>query len=473
MPRQQLPPVGGDVTGLMPGVGEDVTALMGGSATPPGASSGAQTAEKPSTGRSLLDTFLEGAKGVVKSGLGVIEGGGEVIRSIPGVGPLLASGPEVTLPVSTKPSNTAQAVGKTVGDIGQFFIPGVGTGGRLVRGAKAAVLTAAQTGGDPMASGASGIITAALPGAGAARRAAGALDDSAEAMMARAMGPTKEATKVKAEKIVPEMIERGVRGSRPQMLAQAEAKLKDVGAKLGANIDTAGKLGVTVPSTPVRKAIEEAAESLAVFDASGVAKPIPGTERVLKRLAKLDEFVASLGDDIPIDKAVKVRRVWDQLVSKAGLYGQKVGASATDSAEAWATREAASAFRELINKGNLTREALNQEYAFWKGVRDVLKETERRTTGQQGGLSAGIASTVGAGVGAATGDSVMDRVQNAALGGIAGKNIIKLLNSPSWLTRVSVPMRSMLADALASGNAARIESAAKAILSATPAQVAQ
>lgn len=61
--------------------------------------------------------------GAGKSALGTIHGGGELIRKIPGVGPMLDRGPSVDLPVQLAPQGAAQQIGKVGGDIAQFMAP--------------------------------------------------------------------------------------------------------------------------------------------------------------------------------------------------------------------------------------------------------------------------------------------------------------------------------------------------------------
>lgn len=424
----------------------------------------------------VLTGLIKGAaKGAANTAIGL----GQIVHEIPGVSrvvdaiygtPGLSQASFPAARKAVEPTTTAQKIGYGAEQVGEFFTPtGVaGKLGKVVEVAKSVGLTQAQT-GSPAAAAASGAITAVLPGAGAAQRAATSLEAGAGKTVARALGPTKEWAKEQAKKLAPEMIERGVKGSRPQMLAQASAKTAELSKGIKNAIDSAAGEGVEVSGDVVRGAIQAAREALTAVDANGTARVIPGTETVVKRLEKLDSFVTALGPDIPIDKAAQIRRVWDQIVSKAGLYGQKATASSTDAATAWATREAANAMRGVINKGSVDLAALNQEYSFWKGLKDVLKETERRTQAQSSGLTSTVLAGTGATIGAASGNSVSDRVQNAVLGGLAGKQLIKLLQSPAWATRVSAPLKIMLSDALASGSAARIEAATKTILRAIPA----
>jgi hypothetical protein len=212
---------------------------------------------------------------------------------------------------------------------------------------------------------------------------------------------------------------------------------------------------------------------LKVPHAEGVATVIPGTEAVIGRLDKLDAFVADLGPAIPFDKAERVKQVWDRIVSRSGLYTNKATASATDNAAAWATREAAAPFRELLASGSPSLAKLNQEYRFWKGLRTVLHETTRRTQAQSGGLISAGMGGAGAIIGGLSGDSMTDRIEKAALGGLVGRQFIRVMQSPAWRTSVSAPAKQALADALASGSAERITRAASRIVAAVPSLVTQ
>jgi hypothetical protein len=299
----------------------------------------------------------------------------------------------------------------------------------------------------------------------------GALAASAQKSEAGALGATKEWAKAEAAKLAPEMLTRGVRGSRAQMLTQARTQVEEVGKNIAREIQTLSAQGKTVLGPDVMQAIQTARDALLVPNAAGVPIPIAGTEPVIRQLDKLHGFVQTLGPDIPIAQAAKIKTVWDRIVSKAGLYGPKAQASATDSAAAWSIREAADSFRALLANASTTLDELNQHYKFWKGLRNVLAETERRTQAQGSGLISGV--TGGAGVigGLVSGEGIEDKLQNALVYGLAGRQIVRLLQSPTWQTSVSAPLKQALADALASQSAARVTSATQRILASLPAQV--
>jgi hypothetical protein len=185
----------------------------------------------------------------------------------------------------------------------------------------------------------------------------------------------------------------------------------------------------------------------------------------VQTLDELDAFIGTLGDDIPVDKAVIIKRTWDGIVSKAGLFGPKATASATDSADAYAIREASGAFREMLN-GNPTIAELNKELSFWVGLKKVLKETAKRTQAQRGGLTDAIRGTGGAVAGAAVGGPL-----GAGLGQVTTQQLSGLINSPWFKTTVSGPFKQSLANALASGIPERIQSVVSQIAAAMPSQL--
>lgn len=460
------------VKAKFPGVYDDLPTSQAG----PSASPAAQThTEQP---HSVIGDLAIG----VTQGIGnTLVGMGEMVHKIPGVSqavdalygtPGLSKQAFQTAREGVKPQNTTQAIGQGVEQIGEFFLPTGATGkvAKAAEVAKAGLLGTAQTGSTGQGAASAAIQAAAGPVSSVLARGAVALKDSAERSVVRALGPTKEWAKATAEKIAPDMIERGVRGTRAAMLERATAETNRVGAAIGATVKQAAEAGTTVPGADLMSAINGARQAITTTTATGAPAVIPGAETVAKTLDRLDQFVTSLGPDIPVDKAAHVKTLWDRIVSKAGLYGQKANASATDQAKAWATREAASSMRKVINSASPDIAELNEEYVFWKGLKDVLKATELRTQPQSAGLSSTIMSSVGAGAGFASGDSFGDRAKKAAEGAALGK-AVSLMQSPYWRTTVAAPFKTMLANALASGSNAEVSRVVTKIVSAMPAQM--
>lgn len=422
---------------------------------------------------SMTDAVVRNAKDLA-SGVGAgiantVFGGGDLIRRATGM-PRIKDEPDVKA-MTTPPDSTAGKAGYYGEQVGEFFLPTgiVGKAGKLAEVAKSGALTLAQS-GSPVDAGVSAGLTAVLPGGSAAKRMSGALSEGAEKTVAQALGATKEWAKSEAGKLAPQILERGISGSRQGMLAQARAAVAEVGPKLTQAYKDAAAAGATVNGDVIRGNLQFAAEKLMVKDSAGQRVAIAGTEPVVNKLRQLEDFVETLGTDIPVDKAAFIKTTWDQIVSKAGLFGHKATSSATDNANAWAVREGAGAFRELLN-ANPTIEALNKEFGFWKGLRNVLSETEKRTQAQGGGLSAAITGSAGMAAGFASGDSVGDRLEKAFIGGAAGRQVVKLVQSPYWRTTVSAPLKDLLAKSLASGNASQIESVSKVLIRSLPAQL--
>lgn len=453
-------------------------------AAPPAAT--APAAAAPAPVRTWGDTATDLGIGAVK-GLGnTVTGLGEAFyRYVPGVSqlsdlaqramfgdvqpaePLFAGARQ-----GVQPTNVPQQIGYMGEQVGEFFLPtgAVGRAAKAAEIAKAGGLTLAQT-GSPGTAAASSALTAILPGAGAVRRASGALEASAEKSVAGALGATKEWAKTEAAELAPEMLKRGVRGSRAEMLEQARTMTAEVGKKIGAEIEQAAAADTTIPGAGITQVLEDATQGLMITTAGGKTLPIAGTEPVIRQLGKLRDFVQQLGPDIPIDQAAKIKTVWQRIVSKAGLYGPKAQASATDSAAGWSVREAAGAFKKLLDTGNTTLADLNQEYAFWKGLRSVLSETERRTQAQGAGLISGVTGGAGLVSGLVSGESIEDKLQKGVLYGLAGRQLVRVLQSPAWQTKVAAPLKQSLADALASGSAPRVASVLKRITASLPAQL--
>lgn len=423
-------------------------------------------------------TAIDMATGAVKGVGNTVFGLGKLVRDYTPVGRVsdaILPGAFDERPPEIRPSNTAQRVGFTGEQIGEFMLPisALSKAGMAGQVARSVGQTMAQS-GSPVDATVSGALTAAMPAVGkVVGKTAAALKASAQKSAAQALGATKEWAKADAAKLAPEMIERGVKGSREAMLETAKAQAKTIGQAMDDVIADAASRGTIVDGTVARQSIQAARKALMVPSqiGTGPAIPIEGAQRAIQKLERLDKFVAKLGPAIPIEHAQRVKVAWDKIVSKAGLYGPKATASATDNADAWAIREAASSFRKLIADASPDLAALNKEFAFWGGLRNVLKETQKRTQSQGGGLVSGVTGATGAAAGFASGDSLGDSMEKALLGGVVGRQVVKLIQSPSFRTMVSAPLKDGLADALASGHTGKILDAMKKITVALPAQV--
>lgn len=445
----------------------------------------AQASEMPGA-EHARDLIIGAAKGAGSTAIGLGEMVAPVLRKIPGVREYVATPQQFDAAKAafTTPENTAQRIGKGVEQVGEFFVPTAEAGllakvpglaqapnalRRGIAATQAAVQTAAQ-GGGAGESAVSGALSAVLPGGGALQSAAGTVQRSAEQTMADSLRATKEWAKDESSKLAPEMLKRGVGGTFYQMQTRARQMAQKVGQNLGDAYKAAAEAGGTVPGDIVRGNIQLASDALHERNAVGKLIPVPGHEDAIAKLDALQEFVGQLGPNIPVDQAARVKRAWDDIVSRAGLYGNKATASASEKAQAYSFREAATAFRDMLN-ANPDIADLNKEFSFWAGLRNVMDATKLRKTGQTGGLFRAGAAGLGAAVGATEGETMQERAGNAALYGFVGSQITRLAQSPWWMSKASAPFKQMLADALASGSAEKAAAAAKRLVLAAPAQL--
>ena len=178
---------------------------------------------------------------------------------------------------------------------------------------------------------------------------------------------------------------------------------------------------------------------------------IIGNEAGVRNIAILQEKIASLGDTVPYDQLVRIRRVLDREVAEGGGF---FGASLKDRSALAAKSEAANAIRNVLGKEFPDVARINAEFSLWKTTADVIEATQLRRTGQSVPMGQQIAQAAGAGGGLAAGG-----LGGAVVGGMAFKGLRALLQSPKWKT-VSAVKKQQLADAIVSGNA---DTLAKAI----------
>lgn len=415
----------------------------------------------------IVDVGIGAAKGVGNTLFGL----GKLVRDYTPIGRIsdaIQPGAFNQRPPEITPTNTAQQIGYTGEQVGEFFVPlsKVAQLGKAGQVARMGVQTLAQS-GDHTAAGVS-MALSAVPVGKLASSASKVLRRSAEKTTTQALGATKEWAKVEATKLAPGILERGVKGSRQAMLDTAKAQTKTIGKAIEEVIEDAAARGTIVDGNVARASIQAAKQALMVPTQIGTGPKIAieGAQRAIQKLDRLDTFVEKLGPAIPIEDAQRVKMAWDKIVSKAGLYGPKATSSATDNAEAWAIREAAGSFRALLANASPDLATLNKEFAFWGGLRNVLKETIKRTQAQRGGLTDAVRGAGGAVVGATVGGPL-----GAGAGQFITQQLSKAVASPWWKTTVSAPMKNALADALASGHTGKVLDAMKKITAAMPAQV--
>lgn len=374
------------------------------------------------------------------------------------------------------PTNTAQRIGKGAEQIAEVLAPGkaitsAGTGlaARLaprlapvvgdtaanllpraaVEAAGGAGMAEAQ-GGDPLVGGALGAAAAIVPGLATSQTAA-TLREQAEKKVVQALGPTKERFKAMANRLSPQILQRGLGGSRKALQERAAGMVEQVGTQID---DALQQFGAQSSGTaPVTAALEAAKDAFRTTNAAG--KVVEFEPRAIRQLDRLQQVITDLGPDATVDQLVAIRRAWDKVVDQAGGFahraGGAIGVPLKDQSEAWAKREGAGAIRSLLATDVPELAAVNKEFAFWKSLDSVLTQTLQRTEAQGPGLGRQVAEAAGAAAASSHG------LGPAVLAGKVGKMANAVFTSPRWRF-VDAKLRNALADAIMSGSAGQTTS---------------
>ena len=320
-----------------------------------------------------------------------------------------------------------------------------------------------QIGSGDVAGGLGAGIASVLPvGALAGTRATkipAALKRSAKAQYGQALRATKETMKRRSARVVPKLIERGATGSRAKLLKTAEAK---AGKALEELKEAEGRIpaGTKIKIEPVIDWLEKKKEALT---GARTKDGILGNEAGVKHLERLQEQIIDLGDDVPYETLVRVRRVLDREVAESGGF---FGKSIKDTSKLSAKQEAANSIRQELGKARPDIARINAEFSLWKTTTEILEETARRTQGQSAPLGQQLAQAAGGAGGLAVGGATLGT--GGAIGGAVGgallfKGVKALVQSPSWKT-ISAVKKNRLADAIVSGRTDLVAKAASAMI---------
>lgn len=450
------------------------------------------TARPPSPRQRLTDAMAEHERHIAEDplkqvGVGMekglentVIGTGEMVRNVPGVSHAVDAlygrdtlGDFDTARTMNQPTNTAQRIGYAAEQVGEFLALPTGKGNLARRiaqeGLQSGAVSAAQ-GGDPVAGALTGAAAPVLTKAvgAVAPKIVPAIRETVQKKVVQALGPTKERYKAMAQRIAPEIMKRGLGGSRKALLEQAATVADDVGAQIDDALQQfrSRQIGVapvvdalehaksafqTTRQVPLTEALKSGLERSPGARVVGnvVEIPVVYEPRAVKQLTDLQRIVGELGDSATVEQLTAVRRAWDKVVDQAGGFahraGGAIGVPLSDQTEAWAKREATGAIRKLLAEEVPELAALNKEFAFWKSMKDVLTQTMQRTQPHGPGLGRQVAEVAGAAAGSGSGLG-----QAFLVGKLAGA-ARAVFTSPRWRL-LDARMRNHLADAIASGN---------------------
>jgi hypothetical protein len=419
-----------------------------------------------------------------------------------------------------EPSNPTQQAGRMAEQVAEVIAPAkaltaVGAKAAAAIGARAPALLAragveavgsaglsAAQGGDPVTG---AVLGAAGPAIGAGlKRLPTSLREAAEKNVVEALGPTKERFKAIANRRAPEILDRGLVGSRESLQAKAGEMVSDVGEQIdealkvhGSKplntqpiqdaIDAAKQEFQTITKRPIRDVLAENAtraktkvkplQIVGAPDANGLVDvAVDIYARPVRQLDALKQIIADVGPTATVDQLVGIRRVWDKVVAQAGGFahraGGAIGQPLKDQSEASVKREATAAIRKVLNTEVPELAAVNKEFAFWKDLDDVLTQTLQRKQAQGPGLGRMVAEGAGQAVGAAVGSGggPAGTLGAAFATGKLAAFAARVFASPRWKL-ASAQVKDKLAEAIESGNQDRITSALSRVLAVEGSQV--
>ncbi len=339
------------------------------------------------------------------------------------------------------------------------------------------------------------------------------LKSSAYADMTIALGATTKEMRAISERVVPELVDRGViaftrKGllskaetaaetagqavedtisTMPQMEHPTSSILRDLRASRGELFDTTTNLSPSefAPYKAKLDAAEEQLHDLVKYKDEYNVSPQAEFKGTGKRpaFANLDEEIAkqqtvvdSLANKtyskrIPLD-AEKIKN-YDEIIGTIKKYGKDIsdesliklrrlwdsdvargkgfmGKTLAEGSRLDIKKEATTAIRKVLASAHPELAKVNAEYSFWKNVEKVIGATVEKSANKAPSMSEQVIT----GVGAAGGLSHGAPLEGAAI----AKGAFKLVKSAAWKT-LSAAVKNKFADAIVSGNAKYINAA--------------
>ncbi len=392
------------------------------------------------------------------------------------------------------PKNVAEQVGYGAEKMAEFLAPTGATGAaaRAVEGATAGMRAAPllnlaartgleagsaagvaglQTGGDPeemkKAAEIAALFTGGVGALGmASPRIAKWAQESAEKQYGQAINPTKEKTKFIAEKTIPGMIKQRIWGSLPNILEQAESRIRYYGQQIDDVWEGLKVSGGRADIAPLMKRLEDVAkENLMVQTPSGAwvvpegvaqqgMNELGGIARSLHAASEWDPVLQQ--QVITTDTMRRLRQIWDEVADKGGAFTKRPGDLQTW-VKAMINRHAGDSVRAELGQALPNLAEINKQFAFAKNMEEIVEQTMLRRTGQQTPLGRRFAQVTGAMMGHGGITSI--------LGAVGMEQLQRLTSSTTWRT-LSAVNKDRLADALTSGNRGAAEFYLRKLLSA-------
>ncbi len=290
-----------------------------------------------------------------------------------------------------------------------------------------------------------GAIQGATEGIG---RLAPPLRRAAISQYERALSPTTAKNKAIAEKVTPELIDRGVHGTLPEINQQAGAAAAAVKPALDAAYSA-------TPVSATQGSGWQILQDLQNLKSKYIVQGKIANPQAVDAINGVQDIVQQYGPDISPDSLRKLKSIFDDPVASAGGYG---GADLTTKYALNAQRAAANSIRQIMSSASPDVAALNKEISLWLDVQKVVKASALRKTGQEGGLVrtlgplavgtvAGSAPAIAHAAGVPAGSVGLEGAAITAM--VAGLGYA--MRTPAWRTASAI-VKDRIADAVAKGD---------------------
>lgn len=333
----------------------------------------------------------------------------------------------------------ADAVGGgVVGTLANAATQGVG-------GAAIAKLEGASNSG----AAATGALQAAGPIASKALEAAGPyLQKAAAGQYIRALSPTTAKNKALAQKIAPEMIDRGMTGSLSSINDGATQAADAVRPSLDRAYDA-----LEAQTPQIQGAGRQILDRLESLKGKYVVGGNIANPQAVNAINSVQDIVQQYGNDISPKTLRGLKAVFDDPVAQAGGF---TGADLATKFGLKAQKTAADTIRGIVHDASPDIDALDKEISFQLAAKKLTAASDLRKTGQEGGLSK-VFAPLATGV-AGTAGFVQNGAQGgleAALGVAGAATVAQVLRSPWWRT-LSAVRKDAIANALIAGDGGRV-----------------
>ncbi len=274
------------------------------------------------------------------------------------------------------------------------------------------------------------------------------LRNSVAKQFEKVLEPTKQKFKTQTQRLAGQGAERlPVASSKERLLGKVESKVSEAGEAIDNVIDS-------IPDAARIKTqtlLDDLAKYKEQFKVAGdKGKEFVIDSGAIKQVDAIANQLTKFTDEAGT-ASFNSLRILRQAFDKAVAKGNKeFGRTLSEGSLLDTQRALSNSIRNEFAKDFPDLAKVNKEFAFWKGISNVLEETVKRTTGRGTSLKTKATAIIG---GTAAGIP----------GLLTAIGADKLITSTAWRT-LDIKLKTKLADAIASGSALKINDVYKEII---------